>query len=96
MGEDRLVALAECRPWALSDPELVAALDLAHALRVEAEAVSIRLLREFDARKAAAAVGASSTAVWYRNRHLGHSVRAPPGAADETDRRRARHRRCGG
>jgi hypothetical protein len=87
MGEDRLVALAECRPWALSDAELVAALDLAHALRVEAEAVSVRLLREFDARKAAAAVGSSSTAVWYRNRHL---VRAPPGSAGETHRCRPR------
>jgi hypothetical protein len=70
IGADRLATLLQCRPWALSDTELVAALDLAHALRVEAEAVSGRLLREIDVRKTASAVGASSAAVWYRNRHL--------------------------
>jgi hypothetical protein len=70
MGEDRLAVLSAMRPRALSDAELVAAVDLAHALRIEADAVSLRLLREFDARNAAAAAGASSAAVWCRNRHL--------------------------
>jgi hypothetical protein len=36
-GEDRLQALTARRPWAMSGPELVAALDEAHALRVERE-----------------------------------------------------------
>jgi hypothetical protein len=69
MGEDRLLALAGCRPWAMSAEELVAALDLVHAVRVEAEALTLRLLRQLDLRKAASAVSASSAAVWYRNRH---------------------------
>jgi hypothetical protein len=70
MGEDRLSALAGCRPWAMSDDELVAAFDAAHGLRVEAEAVSLRLLREIDVRKTASNFSASSASVWYRNRHL--------------------------
>jgi hypothetical protein len=69
MGEDRLAALAECRPWAMSDDELVAAFDLAHTVRVEAGAVSVRLLREIDARKTGSRYSASSAAAWYRNRH---------------------------
>jgi hypothetical protein len=69
MGEDRLLALAERRPWAMSGPELVAALDEAHALRVEVDALMLRLLRQIDVEKTASAVSASSTGVWYRNRH---------------------------
>jgi hypothetical protein len=69
VGEDRLQALAERRPWAMSDTELVAALDLAHELRLEVEAVTLRLLREIDLRKTASVVSASSAAVWYRDRH---------------------------
>jgi hypothetical protein len=70
VGEDRLSALAACRPWAMSADELVAALDQAQALRVEVEAVTLRLLRQIEKDKVASSVSASSTAVWYRNRHL--------------------------
>jgi hypothetical protein len=69
MGEDRLLALAARRPWAMSGPELVAAFDEAHALRVEIDALILRLLRQIDVEKTASAVSASSAAVWYRNRH---------------------------
>jgi hypothetical protein len=53
----------------LPDDALVAGLDQLQALMVEAQAAMLRFLREIDARKAASAVAASSTAVWYRNRH---------------------------
>jgi hypothetical protein len=69
MGEDRLQALAERRPWAMSGPELVVAVDQANALVVEAQALLLRLLRQVDVEKTASAVSASSAAVWYRNRH---------------------------
>jgi hypothetical protein len=69
MGEDRLLALAGRRPWAMSGPELVAAVDEAHGLVVEAQALLLRLLRQVDVEKTASAVSASAAAVWYRNRH---------------------------
>ena len=53
MGEDRLLALAERRPWAMSGEELVAALDEAHALRLELEALTLRLIRQVDGLDAA-------------------------------------------
>jgi hypothetical protein len=52
----------------MSGDELVAALDEAHALRLEVEAVALRLIRQIEKEKTAAA-SASSAAVWYRNRH---------------------------
>jgi len=64
-----LLALAGCRPWAMSGDELVAALDQAHGLRSEAEALLLRLLRQIDVQKSASAVSASSAGVWYRNWH---------------------------
>ena len=67
--EDRLLALAERRPWAMSGDELVAAFDQAHLLRCEADAILLRMVRQIDREKAADAVAATSTAVWYRNRH---------------------------
>src|SRR5262245_27553847 len=69
MGEDRLLALAQRRPWAMSGGELVAAFDAAHALKVEAEAIMLRLVRQIDRERTASAVAAPSAAVWYRNRH---------------------------
>jgi hypothetical protein len=67
--EDRLAVLAGARLWALSSPEVVAALDQAQALAVELNAVLLRLVREIDARGIAKSAGASSTAVWIRNRY---------------------------
>jgi hypothetical protein len=64
-----LLALAERRPWAMSGPDLVAAVDEAHGLVVEAQALLLRLLRQVDVEKTASAVSASSAGVWYRNRH---------------------------
>jgi len=67
--EDRLLALAARRPWAMSGGELVATLDQAHGLRVEAEALMLRLLRQIDVQRRASVVSASSASVWYRDRH---------------------------
>jgi hypothetical protein len=69
MGEDRLGVLSAARPWLLSDEALVAGFDALHALTVEAQAALVRFTVEIDARKAASRVGASSTSVWWRNRH---------------------------
>jgi hypothetical protein len=62
--EDRLAVLARIRPWAMSSADLVAAVDRARALVVEADAVLLRLVREVDARGIAKGEGSSSTAVW--------------------------------
>jgi hypothetical protein len=70
MGEDRLAVLSAARPWALSDEALVAGVDALHALAVEVDAALVRFVRELDARRAASRYGASSVAVWLRNRHL--------------------------
>ena len=64
-----MLALAERRPWAMSGAELVAAFDEAHALKREAEAIVLRLVRQIDHERTASTVAASSAAVWYRNRH---------------------------
>jgi hypothetical protein len=64
-----LAQLSEARPWAMSSAELVAAVDLAHSLAVEADAVLQRLICEVDVRDLPTADGASSTAVWLRNRY---------------------------
>ena len=66
---DRLAALGRARPWAMPAPELIDAVDLAQALVVEANAVLLGLVREVDARGIAKEQGASSTAVWLRDRH---------------------------
>jgi hypothetical protein len=67
--EDRLTVLAEARLGAMSPDEVVAGFDAAHALLVEAQAVVLRYARQLDLVRAARMLGASSTAVWYRNRH---------------------------
>ena len=66
---DRLAVWSQARPWAMSTPELVDAVDVVQALVVEANAVLLRLVREVDARGVAKEQGASSTAVWLRDRH---------------------------
>jgi hypothetical protein len=64
-----LAVLAQACVWALPSPELVAAFDAAQAMVVELNAVLLRLVREIDARGIAKGEGASSTAVWIRNRY---------------------------
>jgi hypothetical protein len=66
--EDRLAVLSKARPWAMSSPELLTAFDAVQALLVEANAALLGLVREIDARGIAKNEGASSTAVWIRNR----------------------------
>ncbi|MET7875834.1 DUF222 domain-containing protein [Micromonospora profundi] len=54
--------------WALSDAELLASLDAAHAASQRLAAVELGLVRELDARGLALTEGATSTAVWLRDR----------------------------
>jgi hypothetical protein len=69
MGEDRLAVLSAARPWVLSDEVLLAGFDALHALTVQAQAALVRFTVEIDARKAASKASASSTSVWFRDRH---------------------------
>ncbi|MGC4857321.1 DUF222 domain-containing protein [Micromonospora sp. DT4] len=64
-------AVADCLDapaWALPEDDLVAALDAAHRLAQRLTAVQLGLVREVDGRGTARAQGASSTAVWLRDR----------------------------
>ena len=54
--------------WALGDGELVEALDELHVVQQRLAAVNLALARELDGRGLAVAQGASSTAVWLRER----------------------------
>ncbi|MFD0821761.1 HNH endonuclease signature motif containing protein [Micromonospora zhanjiangensis] len=70
---DRVGAEIRCcldRPaWALSDNELVDAVDAVHALQQRLAALHLRLVREVGGRAVARTHGATSTTVWLRNRH---------------------------
>ncbi|MEU4397906.1 DUF222 domain-containing protein [Micromonospora orduensis] len=59
---------AEAVLWALSDDELLASIDAAHAVAQRLATVQLGLVRELDARGLAVARGAASTAVWLRER----------------------------
>ncbi|MBM7492012.1 hypothetical protein JOD64_003234 [Micromonospora luteifusca] len=59
---------AEAALWGLSDGELQASLDATHVLAQRLATVQLGLVRELDARGLAVAQGASSTAVWLRER----------------------------
>ncbi|RAO58749.1 hypothetical protein LUPAC06_02339 [Micromonospora saelicesensis] len=59
---------AETALWALSDDELLASLDATQVLAQRLAAVQLGLVRELDGRGVAIAQGASSTAVWLRER----------------------------
>ncbi|HZN20331.1 MAG TPA: DUF222 domain-containing protein, partial [Micromonosporaceae bacterium] len=54
--------------WALSDGELVEALEQLQVEQQRLAAVNLALVREVDGRGLAVAQGASSTAVWLRGR----------------------------
>ncbi|HEX2772999.1 MAG TPA: DUF222 domain-containing protein, partial [Micromonosporaceae bacterium] len=54
--------------WALSEAQLIESLDAVHAMEQRLVAVKLALVREIDGRGVAAAQGASSTAVWLRER----------------------------
>ncbi|MGV9214954.1 DUF222 domain-containing protein [Micromonospora sp. RB23] len=63
-----VVASAAAPVWALAEHDLVAALDAVHRLEQQLAAVKLALVRELDGRGTARAQGASSTAVWLRDR----------------------------
>ncbi|MEU4527115.1 DUF222 domain-containing protein [Micromonospora ureilytica] len=66
---------AETALWGLSDDDLLASLDATQVLAQRLAAVQLGLVRELDGRGLAVAQGASSTAVWLRER-LRLSVRS--------------------
>ncbi|MEU7781384.1 HNH endonuclease signature motif containing protein [Micromonospora parva] len=63
-----VAACVDAAAWALSEQDLIAALDAAHRLEQRLAAVKLALIRELDGRGTATAHGASSTAVWLRER----------------------------
>ncbi|GIJ34744.1 HNH endonuclease signature motif containing protein [Micromonospora sediminimaris] len=54
--------------WAMPESELIDALEAAHRLEQRLAATKLALVRELDGRGVAVAQGASSTAVWLRDR----------------------------
>ncbi|MGC4768525.1 DUF222 domain-containing protein [Micromonospora sp. DT44] len=70
-AEAVVAACADAAVWALPADDLVAALDTAHRIEQRLAAVKLALIREVDGRGTATTRGASSTAVWLRERlHL--------------------------
>ncbi|WP_433552516.1 DUF222 domain-containing protein [Micromonospora zamorensis] len=67
-ADDAVAACVDDAAWALAEDEMVAALDAAHRLEQRLAAVTLALVREIDGRGTARAQGASSTAVWLRER----------------------------
>ncbi|MEU8391778.1 DUF222 domain-containing protein [Micromonospora sp. NPDC048843] len=68
LADDAVAACLDAAAWALPEPELIAALDAAHRLEQRLAAVKLTLVRELDGRGTPRAHGASSTAVWLRER----------------------------
>ncbi|WP_330437887.1 HNH endonuclease [Micromonospora sp. NBC_00821] len=68
LADDAVAACVDAPAWALPEPELIAALDAAHRLEQRLAAVKLTLVRELDGRGTPRAQGASSTAVWLRER----------------------------
>ncbi|PWR07683.1 HNH endonuclease [Micromonospora acroterricola] len=67
-AEAAVAACFDTAAWAASEHDLVAALDATHRLEQRLAAVKLSLVRELDGRGTATAQGASSTAVWLRDR----------------------------
>ncbi|MEU5872944.1 DUF222 domain-containing protein [Glycomyces sp. NPDC047369] len=63
-----VAACVDAAAWALSEQDLIAALDAAHRLEQRLAAVKLAVIRELDGRGTATAHGASSTVVWLRER----------------------------
>ncbi|WP_433261116.1 DUF222 domain-containing protein [Micromonospora vinacea] len=68
LADDAVAACVDAPAWALPEDELIAALDAAHRLEQRLAAVTLTLIRELDGRGTPRAQGASSTAVWLRER----------------------------
>ncbi|MFG1867067.1 HNH endonuclease signature motif containing protein [Micromonospora arborensis] len=67
-ADDAVAACVDAATWALAEHDLIAALDATHRLEQRLAAVKLALVRELDGRGTARAQGASSTAVWLRDR----------------------------
>ncbi|MGC4865270.1 DUF222 domain-containing protein [Micromonospora sp. DT53] len=67
-ADDAVAACVDAAAWALPEHDLLAALDAAHRLQQRLAAITLALVREIDGRGTARAQGASSTAVWLRER----------------------------
>ncbi|MBM0279083.1 HNH endonuclease signature motif containing protein [Micromonospora tarensis] len=67
-AEAAVAACFDTSVWAANERDLVAALDATHRLEQRLAAVKLSLVRELDGRGTATAQGASSTAVWLRDR----------------------------
>ncbi|MEV7327587.1 DUF222 domain-containing protein [Micromonospora sp. NPDC093244] len=67
-ADDAISACVDAPAWPLPDHDLIAALDAAHRLQQRLAAVTLTLIREVDGRGTARTQGASSTAVWLRER----------------------------
>ncbi|PYC67296.1 HNH endonuclease [Micromonospora arborensis] len=67
-ADDAVAACVDAATWALAEHELIAALDAAHRLQQRLADTTLALVRELDGRGTARAQGASSTAVWLRDR----------------------------
>ncbi|MFF5181033.1 DUF222 domain-containing protein [Micromonospora sp. NPDC000316] len=67
-AEAAAAVCVDAAPWALGEHDLVAALDATYRVEQRLAAVKLALVRELDGRGTAAAQGASSTAVWLRDR----------------------------
>ncbi|MGW3855372.1 DUF222 domain-containing protein [Micromonospora arida] len=66
--DDAVAACVDAPAWPLPEHDLIAALDAAHRLQHRLAAVTLALIREVDGRGTARTQGASSTAVWLRER----------------------------
>ncbi|MET8041638.1 DUF222 domain-containing protein [Micromonospora sp. NPDC005215] len=67
-AESAVATCTDASAWALSEGDLITALDATHRLQQRLAAVRLALVREVDGRGTAVAQGASSTAVWLRHR----------------------------
>ncbi|MFF5173161.1 DUF222 domain-containing protein [Micromonospora sp. NPDC000089] len=67
-AEAAVAACSHAAVWAAGEADLVAALEAAHRTEQRLAAVKLALVRELDGRGTATAQGASSTAVWLRDR----------------------------
>ncbi len=74
--DEGVAAMAEANLWSLSDRELLDLRIDAERVRSRLDAATLAVTRELDARGAAVATGATSTAAWLRGRCRQH-----PGAA---------------
>lgn len=68
IADTALQTCVDAQVWGLPEPDLVAALDAVHVLEQRLTALTLALVREVDGRGTAVTAGATSTAVWLRDR----------------------------